>query len=155
MLKLLHQNRLCAVRKPAVTVRVWGLGARVQASILVFDTMQYCIDPFWDKSSFVASIEDAKTCPDTKPVLYQGRFCSSSSECQDVLTDPIRYRVAVAGAPGMERKFDRGPPYPTVVSRIKHELGAARLLQWPTIAINVCGIHMNQYQATPFLDPTM
>ena len=36
-----------------------------------------------------------------------------------------------------------------VVSRIKHELGAARLLHWPAIAINVCGILMNQYQDIP------
>ena len=43
----LPQNRLCAVPKPAVT-----------------------IDPFWDKSSFVAWIEDAK------PVLIQNRFCN-------------------------------------------------------------------------------
>ena len=47
MLNLLHQNRLCAVPKRAVT-----------------------IGPFWDKSSFVASIEDAK------PVLIQNRFCN-------------------------------------------------------------------------------
>ena len=44
--------------------QVLGLVVRIEASILVFDI----IHPFWDKSSFVASIEDAK------PVLIQNRF---------------------------------------------------------------------------------
>ena len=45
--------------------------------------------------------------------------------------------------------LDKGPPYSMVVSRIKHELGAARLLHWPAIAINVCGILMDQCQDIP------
>ena len=43
-------------------------------SILVFDTMQVCIDPFWDKSSFVASIEYAK------PVLILNRFVTCRTQ---------------------------------------------------------------------------
>ena len=82
-LNLPHQNRLCIGTKPAVSFWInistvsevrrdcqgLGLVARIEASILEFDTMQVCIDQFWDKSSFVASTEDAK------PVLIQNRFC--------------------------------------------------------------------------------
>ena len=39
-------------------------------SILVFDSRQVLCWPVWDKSSFVASIEDAK------PVLILNRFCN-------------------------------------------------------------------------------
>ena len=46
-----------------------GLVARIEASILVFDTKQVLYRTVLAKSSFVASIEDAK------PVLIQNRFC--------------------------------------------------------------------------------
>ena len=36
----------------------------------------FCIDPFWGRSSFVASIEDAKPVLILIGVLYQGRFCN-------------------------------------------------------------------------------
>ena len=86
-LNLPHVNRLCIDTKPAFSFWInvstvsevrcdcqgLGLVARIEASILVFDTMQvFCIYLFWDKSSFVASIEDAK------PVLIQNRFCTKT-----------------------------------------------------------------------------
>ena len=82
-LNLPHQDRLCADPKPAFSFWIniltvsevmcdcqgLGLVARIKASNLVFDIMKVLYWPDWDKSSFVASIEDAK------PVLIQNRFC--------------------------------------------------------------------------------
>ena len=72
--------------------------------ILVFDTMQVCIDPFWDKSSFVASIEDAK------PVLILNRFCNlphpnwlcacSKTSFVPILNQPLQNRLCACSKTG-------------------------------------------------------
>ena len=53
-----------------------GLVARIEASILVFDTMQVLYWPVWGQNQFCSFDRRCKTCFDTKPVLYQDRFCS-------------------------------------------------------------------------------
>ena len=45
-------------------------------SILVFDTMQVLYWPVLGQIPFCRFDRRCKTCLDTKPVLYQGRFCS-------------------------------------------------------------------------------
>ena len=95
-LNLLHQNRLCAYAQPAapklalcllqnrlcavseVRCDCHGLGllARIEASILVFDTIQVLYWSVLAQIKFCGFDRRCKTCIDTKPVLYQGRFCS-------------------------------------------------------------------------------
>ena len=101
-LNLLHQNRLCAFAQTAAPNRLcigtkpafsfWinistvsevrcdcqglGLVARIEASILVFDTKQVLYWPVLGQIQFCSFDRRCKTCLDTKPVLYQGRFCS-------------------------------------------------------------------------------
>ena len=45
-------------------------------SILVFDTKQDMYSPVLGQIQFSSFDRRCKTCLDTKPVLYQGRFCS-------------------------------------------------------------------------------
>ena len=89
-LNLPHQNRLCIGTKPVfsfwmnistvseVRCDCQGLGlvARIEASILVFDTIQVLYWPILGQIQFCSFERICKTCLDTKPVLYQGRFCS-------------------------------------------------------------------------------
>ena len=89
-LNLLHPNRLCIGIKPAFScwtnistvseVRCdcqgFGLVARIEASILVFDTKQVLYWPVLGRIQFCSFDRKCKTCLDTKPVFYQGRFCS-------------------------------------------------------------------------------
>ena len=89
-LNLPHQNRLCIGTKPAfsfwlnistvseVRCDCQGLGlvARIEASIFVFDTIQVLYWPVLGLIQFCSFDRRCKTCLDTKPVLYQGRFCS-------------------------------------------------------------------------------
>ena len=107
-LNLLHQNRLCAYAKPAAPWTVcadpkpafsfWmiiltvsmvmcdcqglGLVARIEASNLVFDTMQVLYWPVLRQIQFCSSDRRCKTCLDRKPVMYQDRFCSLTDEHQ-------------------------------------------------------------------------
>ena len=84
-------NRLCIGTKPAFsfwknistvseircdTVMGLGLVARIEASILVFDTKPILYRPVLGQIQFCSFDRRCKTCLDTKPVLYQGRFCS-------------------------------------------------------------------------------
>ena len=101
-LNLLHQNRLCAYAQPVAPklalhrhqtcLSFWinistvseercdcrglGLVARIEASILVFDTKQVLYWPALGQIQFCSFDRRCKTSLDTKPVLYQGRFCS-------------------------------------------------------------------------------
>ena len=85
-----HQNRLCIGTKPVFSFWInistvsevrcdcqgLGLVARIEASILVFDTEQVLYWPVLGQIQFCGFDSRCKTCLDTKPVLYQGRFCS-------------------------------------------------------------------------------
>ena len=89
-LNLPHQNRLCIGTKAALSFWInistfsevrcdchgLGLVARIEASILVFDTKQVLYWPVLGLIQFCSFDRRCKTCLDTKPVLYQGRFCS-------------------------------------------------------------------------------
>ena len=89
-LYLPHQNRLCIGTKPAfpfwinistvseVKCDCQGLGlvARIEASILVFDTKQVLYWPVLGQIQFCNFDRRCKTCLDTQPVLYQSRFSS-------------------------------------------------------------------------------
>ena len=89
-LNLLHQNRLCIGTKPAFSFWInistasevrcdcqgLGLVARIEASIFVFDTKHVLYRPVLAQIQFCSFDRRCKTCLDTKPVLYQGRFCS-------------------------------------------------------------------------------
>ena len=89
-LNLSHQNRLCIGTKPAFSFWInmstasevrsdcqgLGLVARIEASILVFDTIQVLYWPVLGQIQFCSFDRRCKTCLDTKPVLYQDRFCS-------------------------------------------------------------------------------
>ena len=90
MLNLPHQNRVCISTKPAFSFWInistfseircdcqgLGLVARIEASILVFDTKQVLYWPVLRQIQFCSFDRGCKSCLDTKPVLYQGRFCS-------------------------------------------------------------------------------
>ena len=87
-LNLPHQNRLCIGTKPAFSFWIYistvsqvrcdcqglGLVARIEASILVFDTKQVLYWPVLGQIQFFSFDRRCKTCLDIKPVLYQGRF---------------------------------------------------------------------------------
>ena len=89
-LNLPHQNRLCIGNKPAFSFWInistvsevrcdcqgLGLVARIEDSILVFDIIQVLYWPVLGQIQFCSFDRRCKTCLDTKPVLYQGRFCS-------------------------------------------------------------------------------
>ena len=89
-LNLPHQNRLCIGTKLAFSFWInistvsevrcdcqgFGLVARIEASILVFDTKQVLYWPVLEQIQFCSFDRRCKTCLDTTPVLYQGRFCS-------------------------------------------------------------------------------
>ena len=89
-LNLPHQNRLSVVTKPAFSFWIHistvsevrcdcqglGLLARIEASILVFDTMQVLYWTVLGQIQFCNFDRICKTCLDTKPVLFQDRFCS-------------------------------------------------------------------------------
>ena len=89
-LNLLHQNRICIGTKPAFSFWInistvsevrcgcqgLGLVARIEASILVFDTMQVLYWPVLRQNQYCSFNRRCKTCLDTKPVLYQDKFCS-------------------------------------------------------------------------------
>ena len=53
-----------------------GLVTHIEASNLVFDTMQVLYWPVLLQIQFCSFDRRCKTCFDTKPVLYQDRFCS-------------------------------------------------------------------------------
>ena len=65
---------------------------------------RFCIDPFWDKSSFVASIEDAK------PVLVLNRICTlphpnrlcacSKTRFVPTLNQPLQNRLCACSKTG-------------------------------------------------------
>ena len=90
MLNLPHQDRLCADPKPAFLFWIHiltvseamcdcqGLGivVRIDASNLVFDTMQVLYWPVLRQIQFCSFDRRCKTCLDTKPFLYQDMFCS-------------------------------------------------------------------------------
>ena len=59
----------------------FGLVARIEASILVFDTKQVLYWPVLGQIQFCSCDRRCKNCLDTKPVLYQGRFCSLTGVC--------------------------------------------------------------------------
>ena len=89
MLNLPYQNRLCADPKPAFSFWIdiftvaevrcdcqgLGLVARIEASILIFDTMQVLYCPVLWQIQLCSFHRRCKTCLDTRPVLYQDRFC--------------------------------------------------------------------------------
>ena len=93
-LNLPHQNRLCIGTEPAFSFWInistvsevrcdsqgLGLVARIEASILVFDTKQVLYRPVLGQIQFCSFDRRCKTCLDTKPVLYQGRFCSLTDD---------------------------------------------------------------------------
>ena len=54
----------------------FGLVARIEASILVLDTIQVLYWPVLGQIQFCSLDRRCKTCLDTKPVLFQDRFCS-------------------------------------------------------------------------------
>ena len=101
MLNLSHQNWLCIGTKPAFSFWInistisavrcdcqgLGLVARIEASILVFDTKQVLYWPILGQIQFCSFDRRYKTCLDTKPVSYQGRFCS--------LTDVMQREVLI------------------------------------------------------------
>ena len=90
MPNLPHQNRICIGTKPAFSFWInistvsevrcdcqgLGLVARIEASILVFDTKPVLYWPVLGQIQFCSFDRRCKTCLDTKPVLYQGRFSS-------------------------------------------------------------------------------
>ena len=90
-----HQNRLCIGTKPAFSFWInmstasearcdcqdSCLVARIEASILVFDTMQVLYWPVLGQNQFCSFDRRWKPCLDTKPVLYQDGFCSSTDVC--------------------------------------------------------------------------
>ena len=83
-------NRLCIGTKPAFSFWInistvsevkcdcqdLGLVARIEASILAFDTKPVLYRPVLDQIQFCSFDRRCKTCLDTKQVLYQGRFWS-------------------------------------------------------------------------------
>ena len=78
--------KTCLDTKPVSTVsevrcdcQGLGLVARIEASILVFDTKHVLYWPVLGQIQFCSFDRRYKTCLDTKPVLYQGRFCSLTS----------------------------------------------------------------------------
>ena len=89
-LNLPHQNRLCIGTKPAFSFWInistvsevrcdcqgLGLVARIEASILVFDTQQVLHWPVLGQIHFCSFDRRCKTCLYAKPVLYQSRFGS-------------------------------------------------------------------------------
>ena len=104
-LNLPHQNRLCIGTKPAFSFWInistvseircdcqgLSLVARTDASILVFDNIQVLYWPVLGQIHFFCSFDRrCKTCLDTKPVLYQGRFCCLTNGQWDYRTVLIR-----------------------------------------------------------------
>ena len=57
-----------------------GLVARIEASISVLDTMLVLYWPVLGQIQFCSFDKRGKTCLDTKPVFYQGRFCSLTDD---------------------------------------------------------------------------
>ena len=49
-------------------------------SILVFDTKNVLCRPVFGQIQFWTFDRRCKTCLDTKPVLYQGKFCSLTDD---------------------------------------------------------------------------
>ena len=107
-LNLPHQNRLRIGTKPAFSFWInistvsevrcdsqgLGLVARIEASILVFDIIQVLYWPVWGQIQFCSFDRRCKTCYDTKPVLYQGRFCSLTDDRHTPKNRKIqKYRV--------------------------------------------------------------
>ena len=96
-------NRLCIGTKPAFSFWInistvsevrcdcqsLGLVARIEASILVFDTKPVLYRPVLDQIQFCSFDRRCKTCLDTKPVLYHGRFCSLTNVCQNQFTESV------------------------------------------------------------------
>ena len=94
-LNLPHQNCLCIGTKPAFSFWInistvsevkcdcqgLGLVACIEASILVFDTKPVLYWPVLGQIQICSFDRRCKTCLDTKPVLYQGRFCSLTDAC--------------------------------------------------------------------------
>ena len=94
-LNLPHQSRFCIGTKPALSFWInistvsevrcdcqgLGLIARIKASILVFDTIQVLNWPVLGQIQFCSFDRRYKTYLDTKPVLFQGRFCSLTIVC--------------------------------------------------------------------------
>ena len=111
MLNLPHQNRLCTDIKPAfsfwiniltvseVMCHYQGLGlvARIEASILVFDTMQVLYWPVLRQIQFCSFDRRCETCLDTKPVLYQDRFCSLTYVSALLLSKASQAHVIFSG----------------------------------------------------------
>ena len=107
---LLHPNQLCACSKtgfePTLNQPFWinistvsevrcdcqGLGfvARIEAPILVFDTKQVLYWPVLGQTQFCSFDKRCKTCLDTKPVLYQGRFCSLTDDIIECMRQSYR-----------------------------------------------------------------
>ena len=99
-LNLPHQNWLCIATKPAFSFWInistvsevrcdcqgLGLVARIEASILVFDTKQVLYWPVLGQIQFCSFDRRCKTCIDTKPVLYQGRFRSLTGVDHEIET---------------------------------------------------------------------
>ena len=61
--------KICLDTKPVFV-------ARIEASIFVFDTMPVLYWPVLGQIQFCSFDRRCKTCLDTKPILYQDRFCS-------------------------------------------------------------------------------
>ena len=95
-LNLPHQNRICICTKLAFSFWIniltvsdvrcdcqgLGLVARIEVSILVFDAIQVLYWPVLGQIQFCSFDRRCKTCLDTKPVLYQRRFCSLTDDRQ-------------------------------------------------------------------------
>ena len=107
-LNLPHQNRLWIGTKPAFSFWInistvsevrcdcqgLGLVARIEASILVIDTIQVLYRPVLGQIQFCSFDRRCKTCLDTKPVLYQGRFCSLLFCIKGTMADLIPKLIA-------------------------------------------------------------
>ena len=78
-------------------IMVWfdTLVARIEASILVFDTMQVLYWPVLGQIQFCSIDRRCKTCLDTKPVLYQDRFCSLTRGTGDLRRHRDHYDITV------------------------------------------------------------
>ena len=74
-----HLNNISTVSEVRCDCQGLGLVACIEASILVFDTKQVLYWPVLGQIQFCSFDRRCKTCLDTKPVLYQGRFCSLTS----------------------------------------------------------------------------
>ena len=115
-LNLPHQSRLWACAKPAAPkpalcrpqtccdCQGWGLVARVQASILVFETMQVFYWPVLGQIQFCSFDRRCKTCLDTNRFCNlprENRLCAcSKTGFLPTLNQPLQNRLCACSKTG-------------------------------------------------------